>query len=334
MAKLLVAGGLNEEDDPAGARTRFAAALGRQIIRRGHTLLGGCRTGLDSVVAKAAFDAATSKPADPRKVIRSWVTGSTQPSHAYGEIMRSQLGDWALIPRGFAFPEPIQEADAVVIVGGWDGTHHAASWGRIAGKPILPVATFGGAAADIYREELTLSERRNATPVPRGDFEILNRLLLDQSEAAIDQYAIELVQLAERTILSSDVFVIMSFDDKPYLNDAYGTFVRVCKEMNFAAVKVDNHLDGNDRIVPAIFSNIKRSAFVIAEVSGAKPNVFYELGYARALGKTVIQTAFEGTPLPFDVFDVPTLFWDSQTTLERKLKGAIQQLNNSPGHYG
>jgi hypothetical protein len=38
--------------------------------------------------------------------------------------------------------------------------------------------------------------------------------------------------------------------------------------------------------------------------------------------------------LPFDVFDVPTLFWDSQTTLERKLKGAIEQLNNSPGHYG
>ena len=62
--------------------------------------------------------------------------------------------------------------------------------------------------------------------------------------------------------------------------------------------------------------------------------MFYELGYARALGKTVIQTAYEGTPLPFDVFDVPTLFWDSQTTLERKLKGAIQQLTNSPGHYG
>jgi len=201
-------------------------------------------------------------------------------------------------------------------------------------NPFCPLLLSGGAAADIYKDELTSFERRNATQVPRGDFETLNRILSDQSEAAIDQYAIELVQLAERTILSSDVFVIMSFDDKPYLNDAYGTFVRVCKEMNFSAIKVDNHLDGNDRIVPAIFSNIKRSAFVIAEVSGAKPNVFYELGYARALGKTVIQTAFEGTPLPFDVFDVPTLFWDSQTTLERKLKGAIQQLNNSPGRYG
>jgi hypothetical protein len=334
MAKLLVAGGLNEEDDQLGSRKCFAEALGRQIIRRGHTLLGGCRTRLDAVVAKAANDAAVAKPADPRRVIRSWVTRSTKQVHSCGEILRSQLGDWALIPRGFAFPEPVQEADAVVIVGGWDGTHHAASWARIAGKPILPVATFGGAAADIYADELAIFDRRNATHVPRVDFETLNRILPDEGAASAEQYAIEVVQLAERTILSSDVFVVMSFDDKPYLNDAYGTFVRVCKEMNFSAVKVDNHLDGNDRIVPAIFSNIKRSAFVIAEVSGAKPNVFYELGYARALGKTVIQTAYEGTPLPFDVFDVPTLFWDSQTTLERKLKGAIQQLTNSPGHYG
>jgi hypothetical protein len=334
MAKLLVAGGLNEEDDPAGSRTCFAEALGRQIIRRGHTLLGGCRTRLDAVVAKAANDAAVAKPADPRRVIRSWVTRSTTQMHSYGEIVRSQLGDWALIPRGFAFPEPVQEADAVIIVGGWDGTHHAASWARIAGKPILPVATFGEAAADIYADELAIFDRRNATHIPRADFETLNRILPDQGAAAAEQYAIEVVQLAERTILSSDVFVVMSFDNKPYLNDAYGTFVRVCKEMSFSAVKVDNHLDGNERIVPAIFSNIKRSAFVIAEVSGAKPNVFYELGYARALGKTVIQTAYEGTPLPFDVFDVPTLFWDSQTTLERKLKVAIQQLTNSPGQYG
>jgi hypothetical protein len=334
MAKLLVAGGLYEEDETAGARRQFATALGRQIILRGHTLLGGCRTQLDNIVAQAAFEAAGSRNIDPRKVIRSWVTRSTKPSHSFGEIMRSQLGDWKAIPRGFAFPEPVQEADAIIIIGGWDGTHHAASWGRIAGKAILPVATFGGAALDIYNEELAIFERRNVTNVPRGDFEALNRILSDESESSTNEHAIEIVKLAERTILSSDVFVVMSFEDKPYLRDAYNTFVRVCKEKNFSAIKVDHHLDGKERIVPAIFSNIKRSAFIIAEVSGARPNVFYELGYARALGKAVIQTAFEGTALPFDVFDVPTLFWDSQEALERKLRGAIDQLTSSPGQYG
>jgi len=335
MAKLLVAGGIYDKDEETGpVRRLFAQALGRQIILRGHNLLGGCRTQLDLVVAEAAEVVAKSKNLDPRKVIHSWVTRSTTPVHRIGEVTRSQLGDWALIPRGYAFPEPILEADAIIIVGGWDGTHHAASWGQFAGKPILPVATFGGAAADIYIDEMAAFDRRGVTNVPREEFEALNRVLSDETEAAIEQYALELVKLAERAIRSSDVFVVMSFEDKPHLRDAYNTFRRVCAERNFNAVKVDHHLDSRERIVPAIFSNIKRAAFVIAEISGARPNVYYELGFARALGKAVIQTAFEGTTLPFDVFDIPTHFWDSQEMLENKLKSAIDQFTTSPGKYG
>ena len=221
MAKLLVAGGIYEQEEAGPVRKVFAQALGRQIILRGHTLLGGCRTTLDLVVAEAASKAAQAQKQDPRRVIRSWVTKSTKPIHMFGEITRSKLGDWALIPRGYAFPEPVLEADAMMIVGGWDGTHHAASWGRIAGKPVLPVATFGGAAADIYDDELLAFDRRGVVKIPREDFESLNRILADQSESAIEQYAIELIKLAERAILSSDVFVVMSFEDKPHLRDAY-----------------------------------------------------------------------------------------------------------------
>jgi hypothetical protein len=333
MAKVLVAGGLHEEEEMGNLRQRFAAALDKNVVLRGHTLLGGCRTGLDKVVAEAAAEAAAKKGVDPRKVIRSWVTLSTKPSHSCGELVRSQLTNWSEIPRGFVFPEPVQDADAVIIIGGWDGTHHAASWARLAGKALLPVATFGGAAAEIYKDELTVSDRRHSVSMASEDYQVLNRILPDEGDATVDAYALEVLKLAERTILSSDVFVVMSFEDKPHLRDAYNTFHRVCKEKNFSAEKVDHHLDNRERIVPAIFSRIKRSAFVIAEVSGAKPNVYYELGYARALGKHVIQTAYEGTALPFDVFDVPTHFWESQDTLERKLKLAIDQLINSPGLY-
>jgi hypothetical protein len=333
MAKLLVAGGLFDDDEDSKSRERFGAALGRNAILRGHTILGGCRTGLDKVVAEAAKAAADMKGTDPRKVIRSWITHTTTPSHSCGERTRSQLNDWSQIPRGFIFPEPVQEADAIIIVGGWDGTHHAASWGRLAGKPLLPVATFGGAAAEIYNDEIAVFDRRYGIGIPREDFHHLNRILVDESDASINDYAIEVLKLAERAILSSEVFVIMSFEDRPHLRDAYNTFRRVCQEKSFSAEKVDHHLDNRERIVPAIFSKIKRSAFVIAEVSGAKPNVYYELGYARACGKHVIQTAYEGTALPFDVFDVPTHFWESQDTLERKLKLAIDQLINAPGLY-
>lgn len=333
MSKMLVAGGIHTEGDDADLRTRFAAALGRQIIQRGHTLLGGCRTSLDAHVASAAADAAAKKGVDTKRVLKSWVTKSTQASHSYGERVRSQLENWSQIPRGLTFPEPIQEADVVIIIGGWDGTHHAASWARLAGKPVLPVASFGGAAVDIYRDELAIFERRYGAKIAIEDYHLLDRLLSDESDVAVEAHAVDVLKLAERAILSSDVFIVMPFEDKGHLRDAYNTFQRVCKSKNFTAVKVDQHLDGHTRIVPAIFSKIKHSAFVIAEVSGARPNVFYELGYARALGKAIIQTAYKGTELPFDVFDVPTHFWESQDELERKLDVAIDQLTSAFGQY-
>jgi len=296
-------------------------------------LLGGCRTALDAHVAAAATEAAKQKGLDPRHIVRSWVTKSTKPVHDHGELLHSQVTDWAQIPRGFVFPEPVQHADAIIIIGGWDGTHYAASWGRLAGKPLLPVATFGGAAVDIYKDELAVFERRYAATIPLDEYQLLNRILPDTTDASLDAHAIEVLKLVERAILSSDVFVIMPFAEEGHLEDAYDTFKRVCERKKFRALKVDHHLDAHARIVPSIFSKIKHSAFIIAEVSGARPNVYYELGYARAIGKAVIQTAYKGTQLPFDVFDVPTLFWESQRELDQKLTLSIEQLTDSFGKY-
>jgi hypothetical protein len=334
MSKILVAGGVHADGDQGDARARFAAALGRQIILGGHTLLGGCRTSLDAYVANAAAEAAKIKNLDSKRLIKSWLSKNTpKPVHPHGALMRSEVQDWAQIPRGLVFPEPIQEADAVIIIGGWEGTHYAASWSRLAGKPLLPVASFGGAASDIYRDELAMFERRYGTRIPLEEYHILNRILADDSDPAMDAHAAEVLKLAERTILSSDVFIVMPFEEKGHLKDAYKTFQRVCERKKFTALRVDHHLDTNARIVPAIFSKIRHSAFVIAELSGARPNVYYELGFARALGKAVIHTAYKGTELPFDVFDVPTHYWDSQSELEEKLEAAIDQLTGSLGQY-
>ena len=85
----------------------------------------------------------------------------------------------------------------------------------------------------------------------------------------------------------------MSFAEKGHLKDAYNTFQRVCKENGFSAFKVDHHLDPKQRIVPAILSSLRRSAFIIADVSEPRPNVYYELGFAQALGKDIVVTAYE-----------------------------------------
>jgi hypothetical protein len=64
------------------------------------------------------------------------------------------------VPRRSTLPEPIQEANVVILLGGWDGTHYAASWARLANKPLVPVATFGLAAAEIFDDEMANFERR------------------------------------------------------------------------------------------------------------------------------------------------------------------------------
>jgi hypothetical protein len=90
VGRILVAGGLREEDadKPIGdARRRFAAALGRTLVARGHIVLGGCRTNLDAVVARSAEQEAIERKLEPRRFIRSWVTASTTPSHTSGEIV-------------------------------------------------------------------------------------------------------------------------------------------------------------------------------------------------------------------------------------------------------
>ncbi len=120
---------------------------------------------------------------------------------------------------------------------------------------------------------------------------------------------------------------------KGHLKDAYNTFVRVCEApaYKFKAFKIDQHFDRTQRIVPGIINAIRRCAFIIADVSEPRPNVYYDLGYAQALGKEIIVTAMEGTSLPFDIYDVPTLYWDSQDALETKLRGEITRIAEKYG---
>ena len=148
------------------------------------------------------------------------------------------------------------------------------------------MAAFGLAAAEIYKDEVLTFKRRYGMRLTLNDYQALNRLLPDFNQETITEFAREIV-LAETSIASSEVFIVMSFADRGELKDAYNTFCRVCKDNEFRAYKVDHHVDAKQRIVPTIFDGIRCCAFVIADVTDAKPNVYYELGYARSLGKAV-----------------------------------------------
>jgi nucleoside 2-deoxyribosyltransferase len=124
------------------------------------------------------------------------------------------------------------------------------------------------------------------------------------------------------------VFTIMSF--KREFRDVFDSFRQVCRTFGFEAERTDESVS-RERIIPRIESGIRHSAFVIADVSELSPNVFYEVGFARALGKDVILTARKGTTLPFDVGDVPTIFWEIQSDLKEGLQKCLEGLKTRYG---
>lgn len=305
MLHILIAGGVNENDkDRLPQLEKFAQLLGKEIIAQGHILLNACRTSFDRVVAESANATVMALGGNPTDRIISYVLLGTKPAHKFGNVRTSQLIDWELGNPRLRIPEPIELADAVIIVGGFIGTHRAANWARISGKPILPVPRFGGAAEKIYAEELNSFDVRYSGRLAKNEFENLAQLT-----SRAEDFARTVISLAERLQASKSVIVVMSFSNDPALADAYESYKDVCKEFEYDCHRIDDD-SSVPRILPELLAQISRCAFCIVDLSDEKANVYYELGYADASKKPLIVTAKKGTTLPFDVKDIPVIFWE------------------------
>src|SRR5690349_20232086 len=323
MAKILIAGALDPNKNDV---QEFVKSLAAELVEEGHILLNGCRNDFDKLIAEAVYERLQEKGIDAgTRILSFFADDGNKPIHTYGKIQKSRLKDWDLTFKRLQAPEPVKKADVVMIVGGTDGTMRAANWARIENKPLLPVTAFGGAALEVYNEEIKIFEEKYAARIEPADYELLNQVYLEW-----DKLAKDVVSLAERLMSSRDVFVIMSFSGDPKLEDAYDSFAEVCAEYRYKCNRVnDDSLVS--RIVPEIIARIRKAAFVIVDLSESKPNVYYELGFAQGLNKQVVITAWKGTELPFDVADLPTIFWDSQKHLKERLKEKIKLIAASQG---
>jgi hypothetical protein len=97
-------------------------------------------------------------------------------------------------------------------------------------------------------------------------------------------------------------------------------------ELGFDSVIVSER-QHNEVIVDRIIYEINRSRFVIADASDKNANVYYEAGYARGLGKTVIwicRKSEEGKiELPFDTRNINHIVWETEEDLKSQLKMRI-----------
>jgi len=102
------------------------------------------------------------------------------------------------------------------------------------------------------------------------------------------------------------IFVVMPFS--PEYEDVYHVAIAGAAEAIGAVCDRVDLAEFNGDIVKEIRSRIRMSIAVIADLSEAKPNVLYEIGFAQALGRPTVHIC--STPLselPFDVRNWNTL---------------------------
>jgi predicted Rossmann-fold nucleotide-binding protein len=323
MINLLVAGSFNAPSKNARALREFAARLAEEIVDQGHTLLNGCLNEFDQTLAQSADAALAQRNAvDRARRLRSYLPAGHKPVHCCGTVIRSRLADWDLDKEALLVPEQVAQADAVVLVGGGDGTLLAANWARISGKPLLPVTLFGGAAERVFAVEMEAFDQSYAHRAERAQYEELGSVTSDWGRLARS-----VVNLAEQLAVPRNVAVLMSYQDDAVLDQLYESVCQVCENFKYRARRVaqENTLG---RIVPAIMKQIEHSAFVVCDLTGLRHNVFYELGYAEGMRKPVVMTAREDTALPFDIHDHPTVFWDAQAQFRNDLAEKIKLITH------
>jgi hypothetical protein len=338
--KIMITGGYDEaaaDTDDGRIMIQFTRRLAEQVILQKHQLRCGNVSSLDAVIIDAACDAAEKIGLDPGKTVVSYHPKGKPPRTSRGGVSGSAIGQWnSMDGRKLSVPEPINQADVVILLGGYgdaSGTYTAANWARQTGTPILPIATFGMATSDIFDDLPNTPERVKITGLNHDELQQLTRSkAILTSDHAIQQYAESVVSLAEKAALSRDVFVIMSFEKTDDLEDYKAAVMDVCKKAGFQAIRTDSRPAANThQIVDAIHDRIQTCGFVIADLSNGRPNVYYEVGYARGLDKKLILTAKKDTPVHFDLQGFNRIEWTGSENLKRQLTPVVDEFARSFG---
>jgi hypothetical protein len=110
----------------------------------------------------------------------------------------------------------------------------------------------------------------------------------------------------------------------------------VCADLGMKAFRADE-LPHASLISTAVMRELLTADVVVADLTGANPNVYYELAVRHFVGRAVVQFIEKGGKVPFDVSDINTIELDhtdldSVEAAKERMKAVIENGINAPCH--
>ncbi len=106
----------------------------------------------------------------------------------------------------------------------------------------------------------------------------------------------------------------------------YEFVIKPIVEKHQFSIRRADEISHTTKITDVIVSAINEARFVIADLTEAKPNCYYEVGYAHAIGKPVIIIAKTDTERHFDLAAHKWTYWDDYKDLKKKIDVEINEL--------
>lgn len=124
-------------------------------------------------------------------------------------------------------------------------------------------------------------------------------------------------------------FTLMPFTSE--FDDVYSLGIKAaCDSVGAYCERVDEQIF-QESILERIYNQISKADLIIADMSTKNPNVFYEVGYAHALGKSTILLTQDSNDIPFDMKHFQHIVYNKKISyLKSELAKRVKWHLNNP----